>query len=131
MLFFIILLFAFSALKPNANLSDSFISNYGKNILSTFNVMQNTTITKWFLLIGKVEGYSYLVLLFIAMPLKYIFNIPEFVRPVGSVHGVLFVAFMLLLALMFFKVKLSFKNSVFAFLLSLVPFGTFFLKRLV
>ena len=61
--------------------------------------MQNTTITKWFLLIGKVEGYSYLVLLFIAMPLKYIFNIPEFVRPVGSVHGVLFVAFMLLLAL--------------------------------
>ena len=92
--------------------------------------MQNTTITKWFLLIGKVEGYSYLVLLFIAMPLKYIFNIPEFVRPVGSVHGVLFVAFMLLLALMFFKVKLSFKNSVFAFLLSLVPFGTFFLKRL-
>jgi integral membrane protein len=93
--------------------------------------MQNTTITKWFLLIGKIEGYSYLVLLFIAMPLKYIFNIPEFVRPVGSVHGVLFVAFMLLLALMFFKVKLSFKNSVFAFLLSLVPFGTFFLKRLV
>ena len=93
--------------------------------------MQNTTITKWFLLIGKIEGYSYLVLLFIAMPLKYIFNIPELVRPVGSVHGVLFVAFMLLLALMFFKVKLSFKNSVFAFLLSLVPFGTFFLKRLV
>jgi integral membrane protein len=93
--------------------------------------MQNTTITKWFFLIGKIEGYSYLVLLFIAMPLKYIFNIPEFVRPVGSVHGVLFVAFMLLLALMFFKVKLSFKNSVFAFLLSLVPFGTFFLKRLV
>ena len=91
----------------------------------------NKNITKWFLLIGKIEGYSYLVLLFIAMPLKYIFNIPEFVRPVGSVHGVLFVAFMLLLALMFFKVKLSFKNSVFAFLLSLVPFGTFFLKRLV
>jgi len=93
--------------------------------------MENTTVTKWFLLIGKVEGYSYLLLLFIAMPLKYLFNTPEYVRPIGSIHGVLFVAFMLLLALMFFKVKLSFKNSVFAFLLSLVPFGTFFLKRLV
>ena len=93
--------------------------------------MQNTTITKWFLLIGKVEGYSYLLLLFIAMPLKYLFHTPEYVRPIGSIHGVLFVAFMLLLALMFFKVKLSFKNSVFAFLLSLVPFGTFFLKRVV
>jgi integral membrane protein len=93
--------------------------------------MENTTVTKWFLLIGKVEGYSYLLLLFIAMPLKYLFHTPDYVRPIGSIHGVLFVAFMLLLALMFFKVKLSFKNSVFAFLMSLVPFGTFFLKRLV
>lgn len=93
--------------------------------------MENSSITKWFLLIGKIEGYSYLVLLFVAMPLKYIFKIPEFVRPIGSIHGVLFVAFMLLLLIMFFKVKLSFKNSCLAFLLSLVPFGTFFLKRLV
>lgn len=93
--------------------------------------MENVTITKWFLIIGKIEGYSYLVLLFIAMPLKYIFDTPQFVRPVGSLHGVLFVAFMLLLALMFFKVKLSFKKACLAFLLSLVPFGTFSLKKLV
>lgn len=93
------------------------------------NVHQN--ITKWFLLIGKIEGYSYLILLFIAMPLKYLYNTPEYVRPVGSIHGALFVAFMILLAMMFFKVKLSFKNTVLAFLLSLIPFGTFFLKRLI
>ena len=93
--------------------------------------MENNTITKWFLIIGKIEGYSYLFLLLIAMPLKYFYNTPEYVRPVGSIHGVLFVAFMILLALMFFKVKLSFKNACLAFLLSLVPFGTFFLKRLV
>jgi integral membrane protein len=93
--------------------------------------MENTTITKWFLIIGKIEGYSYLLLLFIAMPLKYFYNTPEYVRPMGSIHGALFVAFMILLALMFFKAKLSFKNACFAFLLSLVPFGTFFLKRLV
>jgi integral membrane protein len=88
-------------------------------------------ITKWFLFIGKVEGYSYLTLLGIAMPLKYIFKMPEFVRPVGMAHGILFIVFLLLLALMFFKVKLSFKNSTIAFLLSLVPFGTFFLKKLI
>ncbi|MES2566098.1 MAG: DUF3817 domain-containing protein [Bacteroidota bacterium] len=93
--------------------------------------MENSSITKWFLLVGKIEGYSYLLLLFIAMPLKYFYNTPEYVRPLGSIHGALFVAFMILLALMFFKVKLSFKNSVIAFLLSLIPFGTFFLKRLV
>jgi len=93
--------------------------------------MKNETITKWFLVIGKIEGYSYLVLLFIAMPLKYYLDTPEWVRPVGTLHGVLFVSFILLLALMFFIVKLSFKNSVFSFLLSLVPFGTFFLKKLL
>jgi integral membrane protein len=88
-------------------------------------------ITNWFLIVGKIEGYSYLILLLIAMPLKYFYNTPEYVRPIGSIHGALFVAFMILLALMFFKVKLSFKKSVCAFLLSLVPFGTFFLKKLV
>lgn len=97
----------------------------------TFIQMENATVTKWFLIVGKIEGYSYLLLLFIAMPLKYFYNTPEYVRPMGSVHGALFVAFMILLALMFFRVKLSFKNACFAFLLSLVPFGTFFLKRLV
>lgn len=91
----------------------------------------NQNITNWFLKIGKIEGYSYLILVFFAMPLKYIFHIPEYIRPVGTLHGVLFVAFMILLALMFVKVKMSFKNAVLSFLLSLVPLGTFFLKRLV
>ncbi len=85
----------------------------------------------WFLIIGKIEGYSYLLLLFIAMPLKYLFNTPQYVRPLGSIHGALFVAFIILLAIMFYKVKLPFKNTCLAFLFSLVPFGTFFLKRLV
>ena len=93
--------------------------------------MENLNVTKWFLLIGKIEGYSYLILLFIAMPLKYMYNMPQYVRPFGSIHGALFVAFMILLALMFFKVKLPFKKSVLAFLLSLLPFGTFFLKKVI
>lgn len=93
--------------------------------------MENSKITKWFLLIGKIEGYSYLILLGIAMPLKYLYNTPEYVRPVGMLHGVLFIAFIILLAMMFFVVKMSFKNAAIAFLLSFVPFGTFFLKRLV
>lgn len=95
--------------------------------------MENSSqqITDWFIRIGKIEGYSYLVLLGIAMPLKYFYNTPQYVRPVGSLHGILFIAFMILLGIMFFKVKMSFKNATIAFVLSLVPFGTFFLKRLV
>ena len=90
-----------------------------------------SVITKYFLSIGKIEGYSYLVLLGLAMPLKYICDQPEYVRMFGAIHGVLFVLFMILLGLMYFKANMSFKNAVIAFLLSLIPFGTFFLKRLV
>jgi len=90
----------------------------------------NNTI-KWFLLIGKIEGYSYLVLLFIAMPLKYGFDFPQLVRPLGTLHGILFVVFMILLAILFFKKQLTFKKSFLAFALSLIPFGTFYLKRLI
>jgi len=90
----------------------------------------NNTI-KWFLLIGKLEGYSYLILLGIAMPLKYGFDLPQLIRPLGTLHGVLFVAFMILLAMLFFKQRFTFKTCAFAFFLSLIPFGTFYLKRLV
>ena len=86
---------------------------------------------KNFLLTGKIEGYSYLVLLFIAMPLKYGFNIPEAVKITGMLHGVLFVLFMFSILVLLSNKLLSFKNAVLAFLLSLIPFGTFFLKRLL
>ncbi len=86
-------------------------------------------LSERFLWVGKIEGYSYLALLGIAMPLKYFFGMPQWVRVVGMAHGILFVAFMALLAAMFFKAKMPFKNAVICFLLSLVPFGTFFLKK--
>jgi integral membrane protein len=91
----------------------------------------NEQLINWSLIVGKIEGYSYLVLLFIAMPLKYVFHIPQLIRPVGSLHGLLFVTFLVLLSLLLFKVKLSFKNVAIAFLLSLIPFGTFFLKKFI
>jgi len=89
------------------------------------------TLTERFLWIGKVEGYSYLALLGVAMPLKYVFGMPQWVRVVGLLHGLLFIAFMGLLAAMFFKVKMPFRNAVVSFLLSLVPFGTFYLRSQV
>jgi integral membrane protein len=87
--------------------------------------------TSLFLNIGKLEGYSYLFLLIIAMPLKYIFKMPQFVQVTGYLHGILFITFIVLITMMLGQAKLSFKKAVFAFLLSLIPFGTFYLKRLV
>ena len=44
-------------------------------------------------LVGLLEGFSFLILLGIAMPLKYIWGQPLAVRVVGMIHGVLFIWF--------------------------------------
>ncbi len=84
-----------------------------------------------FLVIGKAEGYSYLVLLFIAMPLKYVMHQDIWVRIIGSLHGVLFIAFMYTILELMLRKHFNFKNAFAAFLLSLIPFGTFYLHRLL
>jgi integral membrane protein len=91
----------------------------------------NASLTKNYLTVGKIEGYSYLALLFIAMPLKYLADIPTAVRIAGSIHGVLFVAFVIFIILMLIKKQLTVENAIYAFMLSLVPFGTFFLKKVL
>jgi integral membrane protein len=91
----------------------------------------NEQLINAFITTGKIEGYSYLVLLFIAMPLKYMFQMPQWVSIVGMIHGVLFIAFIILILMMMVKAGLSFKKAFFAFLLSLVPFGTFYLRRIL
>jgi integral membrane protein len=80
-------------------------------------------------LIGLLEGLSFLALLFIAMPLKYLLGLPIAVRVAGSVHGLLF----LLFAAALFRVALErdwpARRSLAAFGASLVPWGTFVLDR--
>jgi len=90
--------------------------------------MRNTLL-KNFLTVAVAEGISYLILLLIAMPLKYWGNFPHAVQYVGWAHGVLFVAFMVLLLLVWIKYKWSFGKVVLAFIASLLPFGTFVLDR--
>ncbi len=86
---------------------------------------------KQFLVTGKIEGYSYLVLLLIAMPLKRLAGIPEAVTVVGLIHGVLFIAFMWQILKLLLSKDFTFKQAVLAFVLSLIPFGTFYLKRIL
>lgn len=84
-----------------------------------------------FIHIGHAEGVSYLVLLLIAMPLKYMADMPQAVKIVGSLHGVLFVLYLIYLLLGGLKLKWPFSFLIKAFLLSLVPTGTFFLERVL
>jgi len=80
-------------------------------------------------IIGIYEGISYLILLFIAMPLKYLAEIPKAVTYVGWLHGLLFVLFMIALTYVWMTVKWKFKKVIFAFAAALVPFGTFYLDK--
>jgi integral membrane protein len=93
--------------------------------------LQSDKAVKFFLNIGKLEGWSFLILLFIAMPLKYGFDFPDGVKHVGMAHGILFVMFALIILVILLQKKISFKTSVIAFLLSFIPFGTFYLKKLI
>lgn len=79
--------------------------------------------------IAFVEGVSYLVLLFIAMPLKYLAGVPLAVRVAGMAHGVLFVAFGLALLMVLVEQRLTFVRSAITFASSLVPFGTFVVDK--
>jgi len=76
-------------------------------------------------LIGFLEGISYLLLLGIAMPLKYLADMPQFIYPIGMAHGVLFVLYVLLVLLNWYQLKWKFSKAFFAGIASLLPFGTF------
>jgi integral membrane protein len=78
--------------------------------------------------IGDIEGISYLVLLGVAMPLKYLAGQPKAVSIVGGLHGFLFVAFGIALIDVWRREKWSFGKVFLAFLSSLIPFGTFWLS---
>jgi len=80
-------------------------------------------------LVGKLEGVSYLLLLGVAMPLKYLAGMPLAVRITGSVHGALFILLMICLGLAWRRAPLSRRQVVTVFIASLLPFGPFVIDR--
>lgn len=79
--------------------------------------------------IGWLEGVSFLVLLGVAMPLKYLAGMPEMVRIVGWMHGVLFVAFLAAVAQVARRLRWPYDRAAGAVAAALLPFGTFVLDR--
>ena len=75
------------------------------------------------------EGISFLLLLGVAMPLKYMAGLPLAVLVVGWIHGVLFTLFCLALAYVYFKHRWSFLRAAGVFVAALLPFGPFVIDR--
>lgn len=76
-----------------------------------------------FRLVSFLEGLSFILLLGVAMPLKYIWNMPEAVKLAGTIHGGLFVTYCVLLLMVKIDRKWSFKTAALLFIASIFPFG--------
>ena len=83
----------------------------------------------WLRKTGIAEGISFLVLLCIAMPLKYIFHQPMAVKIFGWAHGILFIAFLVLAWEVKTDRNKSLKWFAIAFLAAIIPTGTFFFDK--
>jgi integral membrane protein len=87
---------------------------------------------KWakrFRWISLIEGISFLVLLFIAMPLKYTMDMPLAVTYVGWAHGALFILYIYLVFPTARSLKWEFSRTLFAIIASVIPFGPFIFDR--
>lgn len=87
------------------------------------------TSVKSFRLISTLEAISFLVLLGIAMPLKYIWDMPQMVQIVGMAHGILFVLYVGGAFYMFKKLNWSFGDLFIVIMCSVVPFGPFYVEK--
>jgi integral membrane protein len=76
-----------------------------------------------------IEGVSFLVLLFIAMPLKYVWNLPQAVRIVGMAHGILFLIFCFCLAQSWIAARWPLGRAALVFGASIIPFGPWLIDR--
>ena len=79
-----------------------------------------------FRVIAFLEGVSYILLLFIAVPLKYWGNNDQYVQLLGMPHGLLFVAYLILTCLLLVTEKLNSKDFWIMIIASVLPLGTFY-----
>jgi len=80
-------------------------------------------------LVAIIEGISLLLLVGVAMPLKYWKGIPEAVSIAGMAHGLLFILFCMLLPYTMMVAKWSLAKGALVFVASLIPFGPFLIDR--
>jgi integral membrane protein len=96
-------------------------------LCSKFYLLEKTI--KTFKIISTLEAISFLLLLGIAMPLKYIWNLPQMVQTVGMAHGVLFLLYIAGAVYISQKLNWTIKQLAIAVFCSIVPFGPFYIER--
>lgn len=83
-------------------------------------------------LIGFLEGISLLVLIFVAVPMKHIYQNPELSKLLGPVHGAIFILFVLNTMSVGIEQNWKFKNTTWKLLVAcFIPFGTFYIDHTI
>lgn len=78
--------------------------------------------------IAVIEGVSYILLLFIAVPLKHLLGLPVYVRVLGPIHGVLFILYVAAVFQAAPVLRWSARQIALALVAGLLPWGTFVLE---
>jgi integral membrane protein len=86
-----------------------------------------STYITFFRVIALLEGLSFILLLFIAVPIKYFSNNPDYVKLLGMPHGLLFMGYVLFAILLAGELKWNSKTLSVVLFASVVPFGTFYI----
>ncbi len=82
-----------------------------------------------FRVVAFLEGVSYILLLFIATPIKYFGDNPQYVKLLGMPHGLLFMSYIVLAIVLRTDLKWSHKEFAIILLAAIIPFGTFYVDR--
>lgn len=82
-----------------------------------------------FRIVSMIEGMSFLVLLFIAMPAKHLYGHPEAVSVAGLTHGLLFLLFFFMATLLGQRQSWPDRYLLLVILTGVMPFGCFFLEK--
>lgn len=84
---------------------------------------------KTFRIIALLEGISYILLLLIATPIKYLTGNDMFVKMLGMPHGLLFIAYLIIALVLRSEQKWDNKKTFQILIASILPFGTFYIDR--
>ena len=84
---------------------------------------------KTFRILSVLEGISFLLILFITMPLKYMFDNGAPNKVIGMAHGFLFLAYVVMAIMMKSYMKWNNKTVGIVLLCSIIPFGTFWMDK--
>lgn len=82
-----------------------------------------------FRILAVLEGVSYILLLFIAVPIKYLSDDPQYVKLLGMPHGILFMAYVVMAVLISTDMKWPSRTLWIVLIASVIPFGTFYIDK--